>query len=100
MLLENLMKFKDPLPEKFSETYKHKTAYTTSGDSQTLKAHIQIPGGGMVLTLDVFELLTCAKHHGDPTPNSTHYHTDHALPGTSVIKFSAQETPTQQHITS
>lgn len=76
MLLENLMKFKDPLPEKFSETYKHKTAYTTSGDSQILKAHIQIPGGGMVLTLDVFELLTCAKHHGDPTPNSTHYHTE------------------------
>lgn len=76
MLWENLVKFKDPLLEKFSETYKYKIAHTTSGDSETLEAHIQIPRGGMVLTLAVFELLPCAKHHGDPTPNSTHYHTE------------------------
>lgn len=92
------MKFQDPVPEKFSETHKHKKVYTTSGDSQPPEAHIQIPGEGTVLTSDIFGILPCAKHHGDPTqiqlittlnvgPLS------HTLCGTLVPKFFAQEIP-------
>lgn len=103
MLWENVVKFKDPLPEKFSETYKHKIAYTTSGDSQTLEAHIQIPGGGMVLTLDVFYHVPSTR--GTPPQTQLIMISNvgpfpYVLPGTPVTKFPAQEIPTQQHIIS